>query len=609
MVQLGPLSMPPEVGVDVKGAVAGRLGSHSRGCAVGCEDQERRPPELPSRRPSLQQRLRRRAAILLQQERHNLLRELHAELDLERKRFEARKPALSEEAYRAARREHDSAVEKQEHELRMVLARREFKDLKEAARERLALAHAQEKEKALARLRRSLGRGTGHSVSGLREELWEEAHEKRTRALREGEAAFEHSCRLLRQQSHDRTKAKIEVMGEEATIAEQSALAVLREVEANATSEELSRLSVELERERREAEVELKRQLHREAARSVSLAVEASTSKHKQAQQEVTAAAAEALRRALEEAGEEEMARTRAVLGREARMLDDRRCSLISMVEDGLSDCSLRKLAVAANSPPPLASPSSSSSSSSSLSPSPVRRPRPSSSFQSMPSQPSPMRILTPERNRNTGGRKAEVVVGRLGLGSSIHGPAIGNGRDRDGNPNAPSSARGAKRSVNTNTATYVVDGRDTARSSKEKGECAAAAVRAVKAVRNVEGAAAAAERMYAERARGIMRLRAAMALRERQDQSTSNGMGGANMSSAIERANGAGEGVGVGAGRSRAEGGGPRMVDGDDDDDDDGRGAERGEGGLVGCGGCAVLFEANERLLEEARARGFVNE
>lgn len=54
----------------------------------------------------------------------------------------------------------------------------------------------------------------------------------------------------------------------------------------------------------------------REAARSVSLAVDACTSKHKQAQQEVTARAAEGLRRALEVAGEAEVARTKAVLGR-----------------------------------------------------------------------------------------------------------------------------------------------------------------------------------------------------------------------------------------------------------------------------------------------------
>lgn len=51
-------------------------------------------------------------------------------------------------------------------------------------------------------------------------------------------------------------------MAEEATIAEQSALAVLREVEANATAEELSRVATDFERERREAEVELKQQLH-----------------------------------------------------------------------------------------------------------------------------------------------------------------------------------------------------------------------------------------------------------------------------------------------------------------------------------------------------------
>lgn len=59
--------------------------------------------------------------------------------------------------------------------------RRELKGLKDAARERLAVAHAQEKEKTLTRLRRSLSRGTGHSVSGLQGELWEEAHEKRER--------------------------------------------------------------------------------------------------------------------------------------------------------------------------------------------------------------------------------------------------------------------------------------------------------------------------------------------------------------------------------------------------------------------------------------------
>lgn len=42
-------------------------------------------------------RLRRRAAALVQEEREKLVRELHVELDSERKLFEARKPALSEE--------------------------------------------------------------------------------------------------------------------------------------------------------------------------------------------------------------------------------------------------------------------------------------------------------------------------------------------------------------------------------------------------------------------------------------------------------------------------------------------------------------------------------
>lgn len=54
----------------------------------------------------------------------------------------------------------------------------------------------------------------------------------------------------------------MEVMAEEAAIAEQSALAVLREVEEQATAEELSRVTIDLERDGREAEVELKRQLH-----------------------------------------------------------------------------------------------------------------------------------------------------------------------------------------------------------------------------------------------------------------------------------------------------------------------------------------------------------
>lgn len=51
-------------------------------------------------------------------------------------------------------------------------------------------------------------------------------------------------------------------MGGEAAIAQETALAALREVEANITEEELSRVTSDLEGDRRETETELKRQLH-----------------------------------------------------------------------------------------------------------------------------------------------------------------------------------------------------------------------------------------------------------------------------------------------------------------------------------------------------------
>lgn len=51
-------------------------------------------------------------------------------------------------------------------------------------------------------------------------------------------------------------------MGKEAMVEEESALAILREAEARATEEELSRVTIEFERGEREAEDELKRQLH-----------------------------------------------------------------------------------------------------------------------------------------------------------------------------------------------------------------------------------------------------------------------------------------------------------------------------------------------------------
>ncbi|CAN0189516.1 unnamed protein product [Ectocarpus fasciculatus] len=468
---------------------------------------------------SLKARLLKRADVLVQEERERLLRELHAELDVERRKFEARKPAISEEAYHEAKKEQVLTLQKQEHDLRMVLARRELKGLKDAARERLAVAHGQEKEKTLARLRRSLSRGTGHSVSGLRGELWEEAHEKRTRALHEGEAAFEHSCRLLRQQSdHNIQASNIHAMGGEAAIAKESALAALREVEASITEKELSRVTTDLEGDRREAETELKRQLHREAARSIDLAVEACTSKHKRVQYETTVRAAEVLRQALDTAGENEVARTKAVLGREVKMLDDRRSSLISAVEEALSASSLRKLAEAEAS---------------------------RSSFS--PPSPTP-RALNPK-----------------------HANGNNSGADGVDHCTVPSSK--------------AYSAEHTAASVSRKTR---------KAVRFAEGAAAAAEREYAKRARDLVRMRAAAALKERQDDHHGEIInGGAEHRTSPRQLE---KGASGGVGRDSVEGTSPEA-----------RG--RGEAGnnLVGCGGCAVLFEANDRLLQEAKDRGFL--
>lgn len=56
-------------------------------------------------------------------------------------------------------------------------------------------------------------------------------------------------------------QSKIEAMAEEAREAEEAALAALREAEANATEEELSRVLDALERDKAEAEADLKRQL------------------------------------------------------------------------------------------------------------------------------------------------------------------------------------------------------------------------------------------------------------------------------------------------------------------------------------------------------------
>lgn len=170
-----------------------------------------------------------------------------------------------------------------------------------------------------------------------------------------------------------------------------------------------------------------------------------------------------------------------------------------------------------------------------------------------------------------------------------------------------PSNGR-SKKGVVAGTDNTDIDGDDGGHSSKAYAECAAAAARAVKVVRHVEGAAAAAEREYAKRARDIVRLKAAVALREkRNDKSAGSGVVGVaerQVPPAAERDKGAGGGMGVG--RNPLEGESLGRAGGDDGGGEEGA---EGERGLVGCGGCAVLFEANERLLEEARIRGFINE
>lgn len=284
-------------------------------------------------------------------------------------------------------------------------------------------------------------------------------------------------------------------------------------------------------------------------------------------------------------------------------MLDDRRCSLVSIVEDGLSACSLRKLAIAGTTRSPL------STSSSSSSPSPVVRLQPRFSS-TTPSQPSPTRILNPERNQNNGGRKTEFF-GRVEGVSADDGQA--NGRDDDAGDVRPTNGRRSKKGVDIDIDIDVdIDGHAAARSSKAYAECAAAASRAVKAVRYVEGAAAAAEREYAKRTRDIVLLRAAVALRERNSSRSTRidndvgdvgvcvGVAPPHVPPAVEREGADG---GTGPGRDPAEGGTPGTGSGADG------GRAGGVGGLVGCGGCAVLFAANERLLQEARVRGIVNE
>lgn len=131
--------------------------------------------------------------------------------------------------------------------------------------------------------------------------------------------------------------------------------------------------------------------------------------------------------------------------------------------------------------------------------------------------------------------------------------------------------------------------------------ECAAGAATAVGLVRYLEGTVTAAERAYAKRAGGLVRLRAAVALRERHEESRVSGareearVGGEGEEA---RFGGEGEESRVGGEFESREEVGDRAA---------GVGVGVGRGRAVGCGDCSALFEANERLIREARHRGLL--
>ncbi|CAM9494746.1 unnamed protein product, partial [Hapterophycus canaliculatus] len=372
-------------------------------------------------------------------------------------------------------------------------------------------------------------------------ELWEEAHKKRaSRALHEGEAAFEHSCRLLKEQSNLNIQAKIARMAEEAATAQRSALEILRQVEEKATIQELLRVNADLESQRKDGEAEVKRHLHREAAEAVNIAVEGCTSKHKLAQEKATNRAAEDLRKALDVASKDEVARTKLVLRREARLLNERSSSFIPAVEEALSACSLRQVAEAETSRLQLSSP---------------RR-----SFWT---------ALRTEREKKTDNRDG----GRRGEGGRLDPlPSRRNGAN-DGDV-----------------------GRGVMASTEGRAEC----TRVARALRLAECTATAAEREYAKRARKLVRLRAAIKVETRHTvASSTSSRTGACVGGVGEHNDAIDASYQVGRRAEAAVGE---------------RSTERacseegaGHGYVLGCGGCAVLFEANERLLDEARACGFL--
>lgn len=214
-------------------------------------------------------------------------------------------------------------------------------------------------------------------------------------------------------------------------------------------------------------------------------------------------------------------------------MLDDRRSSLIAAVEEALSASSLRKLAEAEAS---------------------------RSSFSSPP--PTPGALNPKHANGNSSGT-----------------PFGG-----DDNP-SPTDRRAGGDDVDHHTFP----------SSKAYGAEHATSVlrKARRAVRFTEGAAAAAEREYAKRARDLVRMRAVAALKERQDEHEEIINGGAELRPSPPQLEPGGSG---GMGRDSVEAASPQA-----------RGGGEAGNSLVECGGCAVLFEANERLLQEAKARGFL--
>lgn len=239
-------------------------------------------------------------------------------------------------------------------------------------------------------------------------------------------------------------------------------------------------------------------------------------------------------------------------------MMDDRRFSLVLAVEDELRARSLRNL-----------SSSISSMSSSILSPPRAGLPRPA--FSTCPNS-SPSRDLRPKHVQQQ--RLFEDYQGDENDGLA---PASRSSRDRD-------------------------QDQDQDQEKAFYEECAAAAARAVSAVRRVEGAAAAAEREYAKTARSLVRLRAAAALNDRSSDTTNHGGGDVGNEAhtspaAASREKGSGGAIGLGHGPVKGTGPGTQ----------EGAGDGRGDLAGCGCGSCVLLYEANERLLQEVRARGFL--